>query len=490
MTRHLTILSAVLTATLAVGGTGSAFEAGEPGVYASVDFANPIREWDGFGVNYVELAQSPDYDEWPQEYGGFSLLSDEERQEILDMIFGEDGLEPGIVKMFFDPFQQEEPGGPFDHERTTKWMRYFVREGLKKTRARGADLSIITTLYGPPAWATKQKFIRGRDLDPAQEENLARYMTAWVQYLREEEAFPVDYLSLHNEGDSPNRWPDDGRSGNIGTGHDYNAWWRPWTVADFIPTLRHVLDEAGLEEVGITPGETTVWRNFSDQRYDWALLDNPEAFEDLALVTSHGFGSADAIRSTGIDLLRAFRPELHAWTTSMSWAGMDVESLDLIRLNIYKAKVNAVIPWAAVQTLTWVGGDPNPGTAFRVSEDGDYDVLAGYWFYKQVSRAGQPGMAVAPVTTTSDSLVELIGFDSNGTKHPDAVVVLNKARWGSQPIRVRVLGTDATSFHAYLTTGDLEKKHSDEGSLPVEDGYLSFELPARSAMTLYAAGVP
>ena len=130
-------------------------ETGEPGVNTMVDFANPTRDWDGFGVNYVELAQSPDYDEWPQEYGGFSLLSEEERQEILGMIFGEDGLQPGIVKMFFDPFQQEEPGGPFDHERTTKWMRYFVGEGLKKTRARGADISIITTLYGPPAWATR-----------------------------------------------------------------------------------------------------------------------------------------------------------------------------------------------------------------------------------------------------------------------------------------------------------------------------------------------
>ena len=38
----------------------------------------------------------------------------------------------------------------FDHKTTTEWMRYFVREGLDRTRARGADLQIITTLYGPP----------------------------------------------------------------------------------------------------------------------------------------------------------------------------------------------------------------------------------------------------------------------------------------------------------------------------------------------------
>jgi hypothetical protein len=485
MTRRLESLGSLLVVAVATAIGAAGLGAGEPGVDAAVDFSNPIREWDGFGVNYVELAQSPDYDEWPQEYGGFSLLSEEERQEILDMIFGEEGLEPAIVKMFLDPFHQEAPGGPFDHERTTRWMRRFVREGLKRTRARGADLQIITTLYGPPAWATKQRIVRGRDLDPEQMEDLARYMADWVRYLREEERFPVAYLSLHNEGDSPNRWPPDGSSGNIGTGHDYNAWWRPWTVAGFIPTLRRVLDDAGLRDVGITPGETTVWRNFSEHRYDWALLDHPEAFETLALVTSHGFGSEDAIRSTGIDLLRFFRPELHAWTTSMSWAGMDVDSLDLIRLNIYKAKVNAVIPWACVQTPTWVGGDPNPGTAFRVSEDGDYQVMAGYYFYKQVARAGQPGMAVVPAMTTSGSDVELIGFASHGTTHPDAFVVLNRARWGSQPVRVRVIGSESDSLRAYLTTGDLEKKYADLGSFALEDGWIKFDLPRRSAITLF-----
>lgn len=70
------------------------------------------------------------------------------------MIFGEDGLKVGLVKMFYDPFHQTTPGGAYDHETTTNYMREFVRKGLAKTRERGADLSIITTLYGPPAYMT------------------------------------------------------------------------------------------------------------------------------------------------------------------------------------------------------------------------------------------------------------------------------------------------------------------------------------------------
>jgi len=155
-------------------------------VRAEVDFSKKLRDWDGFGVNYVEVAQSLDYSKDPQEYGGFSLLSKKEQQKIIDMVFSEDGLKPAIVKMFLDPWHQKEPGGKFDHETTTEWMRYFVREGLKKTRARGDDLTIITTLYGPPPWATRQKFLRGRDLDPKRK--VDDDVVLWPIYKKTEQA--------------------------------------------------------------------------------------------------------------------------------------------------------------------------------------------------------------------------------------------------------------------------------------------------------------
>ncbi|NLH43113.1 MAG: hypothetical protein GX448_14840, partial [Planctomycetes bacterium] len=258
-------------------------------VRAGVDFSKHIRVWDGFGVNYVEVAQSVDYAQDPQEYGGFSLLTEDERQQIVEMVFGDDGLRPGLIKMFLDPFHQAQPGGPFDHETTTRWMRYFAREGLKRTRGRGEDLTILTTLYGPPAWATKQKFMRGRDLDPARKYDLARYMVDWVRFLREEEGLPVRYLSLHNEGEDWMRWPADGAAGNIGTGHDYNLYWPPEQVVDFLKILRPMLDGAGLTDVGVTPGECTNWYRFSAWGYADAIADDPGALASLGLITSHGF---------------------------------------------------------------------------------------------------------------------------------------------------------------------------------------------------------
>ena len=102
-------------------------------------------------------------------------MDENQKKEIIDLVFGEDGLKVNLVKMFLDPFHQENPNGKFDHETTTANMREFIRMGLEKSKMRGAEIEIIITLYGPPAWATKQKFLRSRDLDPGMKEELAMY---------------------------------------------------------------------------------------------------------------------------------------------------------------------------------------------------------------------------------------------------------------------------------------------------------------------------
>ena len=53
-----------------------------------IDFSHKMREWDGFSFNYIETAQTLDYATDPQEYGGFSLLDENEKRQIIDLIFG------------------------------------------------------------------------------------------------------------------------------------------------------------------------------------------------------------------------------------------------------------------------------------------------------------------------------------------------------------------------------------------------------------------
>lgn len=460
-------------------------------IRTEVHFDEMIREWDGFGFNYVETAQTMDYDEDPQEYGGFSLLSETQKREIIDMIFGEDGLKVGLVKMFYDPWHQAEPDGPFDHNKTTENMRYFVREGLKITHARGADLQIITTLYGPPPWATKQKFLRGRDFDPEMKDELCNYLIDWAKFLRNEEGFPLKYISLHNEGEDWWRWPADGSHGNIGEGHDYNMYWPPELVVEFIKAMRDKMDEQGLGMVGITNGEPTNWFRFSTWGYADALYRDKEALQKLGLITSHGFYSGGYTSrwfgphtSMGIDLLREKRPMLKAWVTSTSWSKMDAKNIKEMHGNIYSTKVNGIIPWAGIQRPPlWIGGDPNPGSAFTVHEDGKYDVRRGFYFYKQITRAGQPGMQVAR-TMSMDSQVALIAFSADDTKNADAFIVVN---WSDEDkkVSVKITGTNSSEFESFQTTEDESKLFSPTGNYEVKDDKIVFDSPKGSVTTFF-----
>lgn len=465
---------------------------------ATVDFGDTLREWDGFGVNYVETAQTFDPDEDPQEYGGFSILEGEDRRKVLRMVFGEGGLKPSLVKMFLDPFHQPEPGPgyalgepeidleAYDHESTTRWMRTFAREGCQMTRERGDDLQIIATLYGPPAWMTKQRVVRGRDLDPAMKAECAKYIASWALYLRRAEGLPVRYCSLHNEGEDWMRWNEAGTEG--GRGDDYNMYWPPEQVAEFLSLLPDVLEANGMKEVGATPGETTNWFRFAEWGYPRAILNHPDALRKMGLITSHGFWSpgfhrwAGDWRSTGIDMLRAERPNLHAWVTSTSWSDMDVEFVGELRESIYAAKVNGIIPWACVQRPSlWVGDDPNPGSAFHVTDEGELKVLPGYWWYKQACRAGRPGTAVARVVS-NDSQVRLMAFADNGTGEGDAFVALNLSE-ETKEVRVRVVGSPAESWTARRTS---ESEHYVEaGRFPAEGDRVSCSLPPRSATTFF-----
>ena len=460
-------------------------------IRAEVDFDDVLREWDGFGFNYVQVCQTTDYDEWPQEYGGFSILSPEQRNEILDMIFGDDGLKPGLIKMFLDPLHEPESDGSYDHETTTKWMRYFVQEGLKRTRARGEDLKVLTTLYGPPAWATMIRKIRGRDLDPSKKEQLATYIIDWVRFLKKQD-IPVKYVSLHNQGDKPYEWAAHGLDNHMGGGNDYNGYWPPEQVVDFLTFMRSMMDEAGLEDVGLTPGECSRWHYFDMYGYAAAIYDSPKALANLGLITSHGFHKAPVSewfgeqRSAPIDLLRSKRPDLHAWVGSSSWLNNDVDTIREIYGNIYTAKVNGYIPWAGIQRpAEWLTQEWNPKSAFRVFEDSTYRVLRGYYYYKQVCRAGQPGMSVCR-TIVVDKEMAILAFGSNNTQHPDAFVVINQAKRDSKDIGVEVNGSSATSWRAFRTTDNMQDEFSDIGPYSVKDGILYYTAPPRSCVTFFA----
>ncbi len=445
----------------------------------SIDFNSHTRDWDGFGCNYVEMSHSRDGSY--EDYGSFSELPVSEREKVLDMIFGVDGLGVSLMKIFLPSHLLPEPPNDgavhLEDYRVDECLPQnieFAQEGIKRSKVQGIDLRFITTMYGPPAWGNKQKIIRGKELDPAMRDPLATYLSGCVKYLREKVGIPVEAVSLHNEGEDPNRYP-----GTLGD--DFNMHWTPGQIADMIPRVRGRLDEEGLHGVKVSSGETTTWSRF--EPYAWAIGNNEDTRKAIGLITNHGFGGDYMGR--GIDFLREHRgrPDLKAWTTSCSWqteGGINF-TRDFVGL-VRRIDINALIPWAVIQTPPkWPGGDPNPNPPFLVQPDLTVKVNKSYYYYKQISRAGEPGMKIAKINGRTWGSYTLAFAAADCGKRNSLVIVNEKPV--PERLRIKTMGSRG-SFDLYRTN-DLEENFNHIGELTVEAGEISYETPARSVSTLF-----
>lgn len=182
-------------------------------------------------------------------------------------------------------------------------------------------------------------------------------------------------------------------------------------------------------------------------------------------------------------LLRKKKPDLHAWVTSFSWGDMGLDLVRMVHENIYSARVNAIIPWAGIQNPSeWIDGDPNPGTAIRVDSTGNYEVTKGYYFYKQLTRAGRRGMSVAK-TMLANPQAFIIAFGRNGTRYPDAFVLSSNIYIWGLPIEVKLKGTSFSKFRAYRSNEDGSESFTYKGEFDVQNGSIIYDPPQGTTTT-------
>jgi hypothetical protein len=95
-------------------------------------------------------------------------------------------------------------------------------------------------------------------------------------------------------------------------------------------------------------------------------------------------------------------------------------------------------------------------------------------------------MAVAEVSS-DDPEVSLIAWSGNGTKRPNALVVLNKSE-SDKDVSVAIRGAAGQSFAARVTTDPAfgDRDYDELSAVAIEDGRLRFAAPARSATTFTA----
>jgi hypothetical protein len=118
-------------------------------------------------------------------------------------------------------------------------------------------------------------------------------------------------------------------------------------------------------------------------------------------------------------------------------------------------------------------------------------VRRGYYYYKQITRVGQPGMAVAQ-TMAMDSEIAVIAFSSNGTHHPDAFIVINIDD-DDRKVAVTLSGTDNQTFEALRTVDRVNRYKNLDYELyaPIgefevnQDDQIIYLAPANSVATFF-----
>ena len=236
------------------------------------------------------------------------------------------------------------------------------------------------------------------------------------------------------------------------------------------------MDEKGLSDVGLTPGEPINLFRFNHFGIADEIVENKDALNSIGLVTSHGFGLGNpfgrAYANTdnhGTRMIQKYRPEIHSWITSMSWGKMDTRFAMEIYEHIYSNNVNAVIPWAFIQRYShWYDKNFHPGLAINVLEDSTYVIKKGYYLYKQFTRAGRNGMKVVK-TAINRPEVFIAAFAQNKTNHPDAFIVINHGETNRYVSDLIELSFTVNNTNLYY-------------SFPVKDPKLSYEQPEKMQM--------
>jgi len=278
--------------------------------------------------------------------------------------------------------------------------------------------------------------------------------------------------------------------------HDFNMWWNGAQVADFLAITDEVLLANNMLDVKFSTGETTTWARLNEMwyegKYKFSIVDqivnNKEAIRNLGLITSHGF--MQKYDPTGVNKLKEINPGLHVWTTSYTWDPMDVGIVEDARNLIYKVGCNALIPWAVVHN-DYESDKLSPPMKFRISsnacspfktDNGKLEITKAYYYYKQICRAGQPGMAVSKVSTSNEK-IQAIAFAQNQTINPDAFIIINNGEHEVE-VAIEVKGTACKEFYVFCTS-DEELNFANKGKIELEKNKLNYKFPPKSATTFF-----
>ena len=446
---------------------------------------NKHQEIDGFGCNFG----------WAEAVYGCM-----KREQIMDDLFGENGLKFNIYRGEVCASSASEDGNTFnfktnenyhlgahsseqktlfnsDSGKYKEYSQLWIIDYLCKRKLM--EIYYIFSVWTPPVvW---KSFGEGEvasggsgSFNSEHSQVYAEFLTGFAKALEDNFCINVYGISGWNE-------PDQAMGGWDG------CMWGNQQMADFtMDYLRPELNKQGLQDTKIIYGELPWWAN-AVTWVETSLKNNPNLADANIVAAGHGYSTVDAnlqpmtaAQEKGIHECQTEtcddKTRDETWNDAMKWAKNYHDYLT-------KAQTNAVVWWAGARHCTSTGENLLQSDAWDFSNS--YYRIDRYYSIGQFSRYIQRGSTRVDVetkSTTANRIPKDLSASAYIKDDTYTIVLVNKSKSKAFDALLEIDGKDFDSMVSYTSSSSvkwLRKKLN-----PSSTGKRSVTVPKYSVVTI------
>lgn len=527
---YIIVLAVVLTVAL---GANLLISLPFPAVatsYTRLDVTDKRQTFEGWGTSLAW---------WANVVGGWTMEGESgktKREEIMDLIFGADGLNMNIVRYNIpggeNPAHKHMKDGrqmPLVKENSTSAYNWNADQNqlwvLKQANdirnaialTNGVQSDVINEVFSnsAPYWMTESGCVSGgnfADMQNISSDNFsmfATYIADYVAYLQNNLGIGIDYVEPLNEAGS-DYWAANGTQEGMRVYEGDNQ-------SQLILAVYNELVSRGLIGDGSDMRMTALDETSTELSVaNWNLL-SLEAKSVIAKINthlySHSVGDQEELNALAYGAHGDYsNPEYKLWMSEVSY-GADVEpsttdmkyAMELafdVQENINLMGASAWVYWQVVESaLQNMMYGNNYGLIHGVFQDvgndeygidmdglaisrGDYELTKQYYALGQYSRFIKQGYSIVSVesnVTENINVYNVAALSPDGTE----LVIVSTNRGGAEPNTFYLKGFNAESCKKIVTSGN---KNWQESQVRVNGGYLSDTLEEQSITTYVIKG--
>lgn len=376
-------------------------------------------------------------------------LSDKEKTEILEALFGETGLKLNVGRTpvaasdyAIEPYSYNETADDYEMKNfSIQQDKNYLLPYIKRAIEIQPELKVWASPWTPPSWLKTNNSLIGGTIE-ATDENFKAYALYFAKYIQayKEEGVDVYMIMPQNEPTMNTAY-----ASCVWTGEQLNTF-----IKDYLaPTLK----EQGLD--------TEIWLGtFTDSdstRVD-PTLNDPDTVHVIKGVAFQWWGKQKSLsiyrQNTGLKLMQS---ETMCGDGKNNWDYAEAQ-FDLIK-SYFESGVNAYMLWNMVLDETGANTAANPWHQNApVTVDSHTNQISynpHYYLFKHFSHYIEPG---ARRIKTEGSFTDCIAFQN---KNGDNVLVVKNSHSKAIKVTINFNGKlihpvlPAHSFHTFVTGGEV-----------------------------------